>query len=241
MAQLLRLGSSGPEVAEIQDELNEALIPSPKLVSDGKFGTLTQQAVIRFQKENWLVADGIVGPCTRCALDESEEFVVLRPPAKLIPQPDSTTCWAASTAMLTNRTVAEVIAKSKAAGIDIDGGLSNDSEGMYYANTQLLAKTFNLTLRYPMSWLPQALAQLMENHGTLMMDTLWNVGDYTAGRGSPGHMRIIAGMRGDGTGEGTTVLLYDPWAPNVGKIESVIYGPFIRRDPASTYQIFHRR
>jgi hypothetical protein len=144
--------------------------------------------------------------------------------------------------MLTGLAVGAVIIQAKAAGVQLDpqGGLYNDSEGMYYANTTRLAQSFHLTLLPPMSWLPAALAKLLDDRGALMMDTLWNVSDYTAGKGSPGHMRVIAGMRGDGTGEGTTVRLYDPWAPNVGKIESVIYGPFIRRDPASTYQIFHR-
>jgi hypothetical protein len=91
-----------------------------------------------------------------------------------------------------------------------------------------------------MSWLPRPLAELVQSNGPLMMDTLWNASTYTKGSGSPGHMRVIAGMRGDGTSEGTTVLIYDPWAPTVGKVESVIYGPFIRATPASTYQIFHR-
>ncbi len=47
-------------------------------------------------------------------------------------------------------------------------------------------------------------------------------------------------MRGDGTSEGTTILIYDPWAPTIGKIDPRIYGPLIRRDPATTYQIFYR-
>src|SRR4051812_11948554 len=121
MSELLRLGSRGEDVVEVQELLNDALTPSPGLKPDGNFGSLTQQAVMRFQRENWLVVDGIVGPGTMSALEEDEKFIVLRPPTRLIPQPDNTTCWAASTAMLTNTTVAQVIAKSKAAGIDIDG------------------------------------------------------------------------------------------------------------------------
>ena len=144
--------------------------------------------------------------------------------------------------MLTGATVQDVIAGAKAGGVVLtsEGELDNESNLQYSTNAARLAQTFNLTLLLPQSWLPEALADLVDDHGPLMIDTLWNVGTYVQGIGSPGHMRVIAGMRGDGTADGTTVLLYDPWRPTHGHIESVIYGPFIRKDPASTYQIFYR-
>ncbi|HWB13513.1 MAG TPA: peptidoglycan-binding protein [Pirellulales bacterium] len=242
MTTLLRLGSRGPSVTQVQQLLNSKLVPSPRLTPDGIFGGLTRQAVIQFQSKNWLTPDGIVGPCTLNALRGTEDFVYYKPPSRLVPQPTNDTCWAASTSMLTGLAVPLVIAKAQAAGVQIfnPGGIYNDSDRDNPANTTLFARTFGFTIRPPMSWLPRALAELVRSNGPLMMDTLWNATDYAAGSGSPGHMRVIAGMRGDGTAEGTTMLIYDPWAPNVGKIESVIYGPFIRATPASTYQIFHR-
>jgi peptidoglycan hydrolase-like protein with peptidoglycan-binding domain len=59
-AQLLRFGSRGPAVAEIQRALG--------IDADGIFGPRTRAAVRSFQKRHGLVVDGIVGPQTRGAL-----------------------------------------------------------------------------------------------------------------------------------------------------------------------------
>lgn len=58
--QVLQVGSSGELVETLQRTLNARLKPSPKLTVDGDFGTTTQNAVIRFQKEKRLPATGIV-------------------------------------------------------------------------------------------------------------------------------------------------------------------------------------
>jgi len=242
MFKLLKVGSSGPDVKELQQLLNAKLGPLHAIVPDGSFGQLTKTAVIKFQKANWLSADGIVGPCSMNALKGTERFAVLKAPPRLIPQPTPMTCWAASTAMLTGKTVPQVIAQARAGGVQLapDDGIFNESNQDDTPNYRKLATAFGLTMLPPMSWMPEALANLMNARGMLMFSTLWNVADYTGGLGSPGHVRILAGTRGDGTGEGTTVLIYDPWSPNVGKIESRIYGPFIRENPATNYKVFHK-
>lgn len=58
----LRKGSKGPYVKELQTILNYGY--GAHLVVDGIFGSLTEIAVISFQKMKGLVADGIVGPKT---------------------------------------------------------------------------------------------------------------------------------------------------------------------------------
>jgi murein L,D-transpeptidase YcbB/YkuD len=58
--RLLRFGSRGPDVAEVQTLLG--------LVADGRFGRRTRTAVVDFQRSVGLVPDGIVGPLTRGAL-----------------------------------------------------------------------------------------------------------------------------------------------------------------------------
>lgn len=64
--QLLKEGSSGPLVKQLQQALkNKGFDPG---VIDGVFGLGTKDAVRKFQKSNGLVADGIVGQTTWKAL-----------------------------------------------------------------------------------------------------------------------------------------------------------------------------
>ncbi len=65
---MLKRGSRGPEVEQLQTELNRQLFPRPNLVVDGVFGALTAEAVRRFQQGQGLRVDGIVGNFTRLAL-----------------------------------------------------------------------------------------------------------------------------------------------------------------------------
>jgi peptidoglycan L-alanyl-D-glutamate endopeptidase CwlK len=65
----LKEGSTGLEVSQLQERLKE-LGFNPGVI-DGDFGPATEVAVIAFQKSEGLLADGIVGPRTRAALDHS--------------------------------------------------------------------------------------------------------------------------------------------------------------------------
>ncbi|WP_066497700.1 M14 family metallopeptidase [Abyssisolibacter fermentans] len=59
---ILKYGSSGTDVIEIQSLLKQiGYNPGP---IDGYFGTQTENAVKAFQRDNGLVADGIIGPNT---------------------------------------------------------------------------------------------------------------------------------------------------------------------------------
>jgi putative chitinase len=69
----LRKGSEGPDVAQLQRQLNEHLPAGEKLTVDGDFGGKTDAAVRAFQKEHGLEADGVVGPKTRAALAKAHE------------------------------------------------------------------------------------------------------------------------------------------------------------------------
>lgn len=73
---LLRRGSRGPAVSELQTQLN-ALPPSwrtpsmPILATDGAFGRLTAEAVRGFQTRARITSDGIVGDVTRGKLRDA--------------------------------------------------------------------------------------------------------------------------------------------------------------------------
>lgn len=58
--EIYKLGSRGEGVKAIQRALH--------LIDDGMFGKLTREAVITFQKEHGLTADGVVGPATLAKL-----------------------------------------------------------------------------------------------------------------------------------------------------------------------------
>jgi putative chitinase len=57
---LLKVGSTGDRVKQIQEKLGED--------ADGIFGLVTKQAVEKWQAANGLIADGIVGPKTFAAM-----------------------------------------------------------------------------------------------------------------------------------------------------------------------------
>jgi len=231
----LRLGSNHSLVSELKRYLNYRLTPGPNLPINNHFDIQTKYAVQNFQQREWLVVDGIVGDATWNALREVEEFNVLRPPAHHVPQPDGTTCWAASTGMLLGRSSPATAPASMRAS---DGGLLNDSEANDQAVTGQYARLYGLTLLAGQSWLPSGLAELLRNHGPLMINVLWSVRGFVSGAGSSGHMIIIAGIRGTDTA--ATVRIYDPWPPGTGGIYSRGYARLMRDIPAATYQIYHR-
>lgn len=68
MSQLIRTGSTGALVRDLQSVINLVQRPVPALAVDGIFGPKTYAAVIAFQGRSGLKADGLVGPLTSRAL-----------------------------------------------------------------------------------------------------------------------------------------------------------------------------
>ena len=65
----LRIGSSGAEVAHLQELLNRR---GHQLRTDGAFGPKTAAAVMSLQRRAGLVVDGVVGPKTWAVLTEGD-------------------------------------------------------------------------------------------------------------------------------------------------------------------------
>ncbi len=63
----LKKGSKGPDVEQIQQQLNKAGA-KPKVKPDGKFGAKTETALKAFQKKNRLKDDGVAGTKTLAML-----------------------------------------------------------------------------------------------------------------------------------------------------------------------------
>jgi hypothetical protein len=239
---VLTMGSQGDGVRRLQQALNQELVPNPRLAIDGRFGALTRTAVARFQAGQWLVEDGVAGPCTQNALFRHEAYQPILHKVPFIPQPTPSQCWAASTAMMTLSTVPGVLAKTPADMIAADGGLMNSSESDQAVVTGTrYALIHNLRCFAPMSWMVSSLRAQLQR-GPLMFDMLWNADGYARGRGSPGHMIVVVGMRGDNdpSGKGTTLRVHDPWPPGSGKKYSVGYFKWIQEVPTRTYRVFSR-
>lgn len=70
----LRFGSTGAEVARLQDALRgRGFNPG---ASDGSFGRATEAAVVAFQRSEGLLPDGVVGPRTAAALGLVEQVTI---------------------------------------------------------------------------------------------------------------------------------------------------------------------
>lgn len=65
---VLRQGSTGQYVEQLQDRLNELGYDCGSV--DGKFGSITLTQVLKFQKDRKLSQDGAVGPATWAELDK---------------------------------------------------------------------------------------------------------------------------------------------------------------------------
>jgi hypothetical protein len=239
----LKQGSRGNDVRTLQTQLNARLTPSPRLATDGDYGPHTRAAVLAFQRANWLVEDGECGACTWNAVMGTEAYTPMLHSIPFLAQPTQTTCWATSTAMLTRTTVQAVIARTPANLVAADGGLENYS-GTSDAVTgaERFARANSLTLlAAATSWMPMGLLAMLRR-GPLMFDMLWNAQDYAAGRGSPGHMIALVGMRGDSdaSGRGTTLRIYDPWPPNAGRRYSVGFYDWMQEVPTRTYHIYQK-
>lgn len=76
-SNLLSIGVSSPSVAEVQKTLNKNGYDSG--TADGIFGSKTLFAVLNFQRDAGIKADGIVGPQTRQALEIKASAIETKP------------------------------------------------------------------------------------------------------------------------------------------------------------------
>lgn len=69
-SMLMKLGSKGNEVKELQKRMNREIPNITPLVVDGDFGKKTKVKVVYYQEAHGLLADGIVGKNTRAELNK---------------------------------------------------------------------------------------------------------------------------------------------------------------------------
>jgi monoamine oxidase len=123
----------------------------------------------------------------------------------LIPQPDKFSCWAASMAMLVSwrnqasvapESLAEEVSRSLRTSYGWD--MLEDVKDFYgFADIELPS---NVSLRIePSQW-----QEWLETYGPLWVTVV----------GAPSHAVVVRGLVGDGTGEGTTIYVNNPWDIN---------------------------
>jgi hypothetical protein len=81
----------------------------------------------------------------------------------------------------------------------------------------------------PQSWLVAGLV------GLLRRGPLW-----VAGWVPSGHAVVYGSIHGDGTPDGTLIVIYDPWPPGRGAIRGELYGDWVRRHPTATTYILQK-
>lgn len=124
---VLRQGAKGEEVTALQKELNRLGVRDGQgnpLSEDGKFGAHTRDALIAYQKQHGLSADGVAGPATLGKLAEGRSHAEAAPKGPQLgdkAHPDTPLHNAIRghmPGMICNEMSAHVTAQAKAAGID---------------------------------------------------------------------------------------------------------------------------
>jgi hypothetical protein len=165
--------------------------------------------------------DSLLNPEQPNNTSTTKPKVDIRHPVTLFPQPTDMTCWSAAATMLFgNQTIGP-----GDASLSDEGGLLAD-----YENVKKFADSHGLEMHAPQSWSVDGLADLLKSQGPL----------WVAGNVPSGHAFVIAGMEGDGTPEGTRLIIYDPWPPNKGAVRSEVYADWMQKYPEATTYILHR-
>ena len=100
--QMLRNGAKGEDVEKLQSRLKELGFYEGEV--DGQFGNGTKAAVILFQAQHGLEADGIVGPATKeLVYSKQAQTAVITPTPPPTPTPDPSSSIAAGRPILINK------------------------------------------------------------------------------------------------------------------------------------------
>jgi hypothetical protein len=175
----------------------------------GVFDDELEASVRRYQSDTGLDANGVVDADTWARLEGGEEVCVqqmaINQNVELVAQPTDVTCWAASIAMLTGKSVDEVV---EAAGM-------NTTDGYGWDEIQRAVSAHGLNEIGPACGGPDYFAHYLEQ------SPLWIVEV-----GAPYHAVVLAGLNGGGQWDDTMATVYNPWPPGSGVVETKTFAEF---------------
>jgi hypothetical protein len=173
------------------------------------FDDQLEEAVRRFQHDVGLDASGIVDADTWARMEGGGEVCVaqmaINQSVQLVAQPTDVTCWAASIAMLTGKTVDDVV--------DEAGMTTTDGYG--WGDIQRAVSAHGLNEIGPACGGPDYFARYLER------SPLWIVEV-----GAPYHAVVLAGLNGGGQWDDTMATIYNPWPPGSGVVETKTFADF---------------
>ena len=131
---------------------------------------------------------------------------------QLVPQPTDVSCWAASMAMIVgNRDQTSTTSDAIAQAANM-----TTTDGYGWSDIENAVKQWGLTELGPACALPTAWADMLNAHGPI----------WIVETGAPYHAVVVTGVEGDGTPEGSFIIVNNPWPPNAGAVERKAYADF---------------
>lgn len=169
-------------------------------------------------------ADDTSGNAT--ATSSSSDNLNILYPLRLIPQTSSMSCWASAAAMIVawRDGIRNITPQDIARGLGQWQQFYNN--GLPPDNTEMFS-VWGFQYEHPTSYTIEGFA------GLLAIGPLWVATDLNSGA----HIVVVAGIRGDGTPDGTILTIYDPWeqgmtsfrASNRGSVYEETYQEFVNR------------
>jgi len=136
------------------------------------------------------------------------ESVFILHPVPLIPQPTDQSCWAAAVSMVLGN---QSVGPGKAATF-------GDGLILTYENVQTFARSHGLSVDR------NVCLRIADLRKRLRKAPVMLIGEDER----QGHAVVLAGMWGDGSAQGTTLLILDPSPPKVGARKQMTYARFSR-------------
>lgn len=129
------------------------------------------------------------------------------PAVSAVTQPTPNVCWAAGGAMMKAwKTGSPVTVQALADSIGGDWRTLLDADrALTLAQARAFIRAIGMAGESPMCYLPTGLLRLLKTHGPL-----WVIGDDAVADNKLAHVRVISGMQGDGSADGTQVNFVDP-------------------------------